>query len=55
MGVFSYKRHSPENSSLSAYELVPDKSAVFKFMNFDLTKYSTINYVDEKVNIKSRI
>ena len=31
---------------LHVYKVVPDKSAVFKFINYDLTKYSTINYVD---------
>ena len=32
----------------------PGKSAVFKFINCDLPKYSTINYVDENVNKKKQ-
>jgi len=35
--------------------LVPDKSAVFKFINYNLTKYSTINNVDKKVFLKGII
>jgi len=34
------------------FKLVPDKSAVFKFINYNLTKYSTINNVDKKVFLK---
>ena len=33
------------------YKVGPDKSAVFKIINCDISKYLTINNIDEKVNL----
>jgi len=38
---------------MNYYIVVPDKSSVFKFINYNLTKYSTINNVDKKVELKN--
>ena len=46
LGISNTGKSTITKDILYYYKVVPDKSAVFKFINSKLTKYSTINYVD---------